>query len=61
MIEDIGVLASDSPVSIDAAFLKIAGYQVFNDAYHVDCRVQVKEAKRLGIRGDVKPKISTIS
>jgi len=61
MIEDIGVLASDSPVSIDAAFLKMAGYQVFNDAYHVDCMVQVKEAKRLGILGDVKPKISTIS
>ena len=61
MMEDIGIFASESPVSIDAAFLKMAGYKAFNDAYHVDCMVQVKEAKHLGIQGDVKPKICAIN
>ena len=59
MLKDIGIFASNSPISIDAAFLKKAGYKVFNDASHVDCMMQVREAKRLGIQGDVKPKIST--
>jgi len=27
----------------------------------VDCRVQVKEAKALGIEGDVKPKINILN
>src|SRR3990170_6569729 len=61
MMEDIGIFASDSPVSIDAAFLKKAGYNVFNDAYHVDCMVQVQEAKAIGIKGDGNPKIINIS
>lgn len=61
MIEDIGIFAHDSPVSIDGAFLEKADYKVFNKAYNLDCMVQVQELKRLGIYGEVKPKISTIS
>jgi len=57
IMKDIGVFASDSPVSVDAAFLKMANYKVFNEAYHVDCMVQVKEAKALGIKGTAKPRI----
>jgi uncharacterized Fe-S center protein len=60
MMKDIGVFASNSPVSIDAAFLAMADYKTFNEAYHVDCMLQVKEAKALGIEGNEKPKITNI-
>jgi uncharacterized Fe-S center protein len=58
---DVGIFASDSPVSIDAAFLNMIDYQVFNDAYNVDCMLQVKEAKAVGIKGELKPKMHRIS
>ncbi len=54
-------LASNSPVSIDGAFLKMANYKLFNDAYHVDCMLQVQESKALGIAGDVKPEIINVT
>lgn len=60
-MKDIGVFASNSPVSVDGAFLEMADYKIFNEAYHVDCMLQVKEAKRIGIKGDVKPEITTIN
>ena len=61
VMKDVGIFASDSPISIDGAFLKMVKYKVFNDAYHVDCMLQVKEARVLGIDGEVKPKIQKIS
>jgi hypothetical protein len=61
MMKDIGIFASDSPVSIDGAFLGMANYKAFNEAYHVDCRLQIEEAKDIGIKGDLKPQITTIS
>jgi uncharacterized Fe-S center protein len=61
LMKDVGIFAADSPVSIDAAFLQAVDYKVFNDAYHVDCMVQVKEAKALGIEGETQPKIETLS
>ncbi len=60
MMKDIGIFASNSPVSIDAAFLSMADYKILNDASHVDCMLQVKEAKGLGIQGELKPQITTI-
>jgi uncharacterized Fe-S center protein len=45
-MKDIGVFASNSPVSVDGAFLKMADYRIFNEAYHVDCMLQVEEAKK---------------
>jgi len=60
VMKDIGIFASDSPVSIDGAFLQMANYKIFNEAYNVDCMLQVQEAANLGIKGDVKPKIKTI-
>jgi uncharacterized Fe-S center protein len=57
MMKDIGILASKSPVSIDGAFLALADYKVLNDASHIDCMIQVEEAKKLGIEGDLKPRI----
>ena len=59
-MKDIGIFASESPVSIDGAFLAKADYKIFNDAYGVDCMLQVQEAKALGIEGEVKPKIINI-
>jgi uncharacterized Fe-S center protein len=60
-MKDIGIFASNSPVSIDGAFLAMAEYKIFNEAYHVDCMLQVQEAKAIGVKGEVKPKISIIN
>jgi uncharacterized Fe-S center protein len=60
MMNDVGIFASDSPVSIDAAFLKMIDYKVFNTASTVDCMLQVHEAKDIGIKGEVNPKITTL-
>jgi uncharacterized Fe-S center protein len=59
-MKDIGILAADSPVSVDGAFLEMADYKVFNLAYNVDCMLQVEEAARIGIMGDVNPKIQRV-
>lgn len=56
-MKDVGIFAADSPVSIDGAFLELIDYRIFNDESHVDCMLQVKEAKALGIEGDIKPEI----
>jgi uncharacterized Fe-S center protein len=61
VFKDVGIFASDSPVSIDAAFLNSVDYTVFNAASEVDCMVQVQEVAALGIAGEVKPKIETLS
>ena len=60
-MKNIGVFGSNSPVSIDGAFHEMANYKIFNEAYHVDCMLQVEEAKRIGIEGDVKPEITRIN
>ena len=60
MMKDVGIFASGSPVSIDGAFLEMIDYKIFNDAYHVDCMLQVQEAKAIGIAGEVKPEIRRI-
>ncbi len=60
MMQDVGILASNSPVSIDAAFLNKVDYKAFNDAYHVDCMLQIEEALAIGIKGKAKPKINKI-
>jgi hypothetical protein len=56
-MNNVGIFAADSPVSIDGAFLEMIDYAVFNDESHVDCMLQVEEAKALGIEGDIKPEI----
>jgi hypothetical protein len=61
LLKDIGIFASDSPVSVDAAFLAMANYKALNETYHVDCMLQVEEAKALGIKGDTKPKVINIA
>ncbi len=58
--KDVGILASDSAVSVDAAFLRLIDFRVFNDASKVDCLVQVREAKALGIAGETKPRIARL-
>jgi uncharacterized protein len=60
VMKDLGIFASDSPVSIDAAFLASIDYKIFNNAYHVDCMMQLKEAKILGVQGNLKPKITKV-
>jgi len=61
MMDDVGIFASGSPVSIDAAFLNMIDYRVFNDAYNVDCMLQVQEAKAIGIEGELKPQMHKIN
>lgn len=60
LLKDVGIFASGSPVSIDAAFLASVDYTVLNEASEVDCMLQVKEAKALGIKGNIEPRINTI-
>lgn len=60
VMDDIGIFASDSAVSVDAAFLQMADYKIFDKAYGTDCFEQVKEAKRIGIKGELKPKIEMV-
>ena len=59
-MNDVGVFASDSPVSVDAAFLGMIDYKQFNEASGVDCMLQIQEAKAIGITGELKPKITKI-
>lgn len=61
IMKEIGIFASDSPVSVDGAFLEMIDYKIFYEAYHLDCMLQVQEAKNIGIKGEVKPEISRIS
>jgi uncharacterized protein len=58
--KDVGIFASDSAVSIDAAFLQSIDYSVFNEAAEVDCMVQLKEARALGIEGEIQPEIKRL-
>jgi uncharacterized protein len=60
LLKDVGIFASNSPVSVDAAFLKSVDYRKLNDAAHIDCMLQVEEAKRIGIQGELNPKIKTL-
>lgn len=60
VMDDIGIFASGSPVSVDAAFLQKSDYKIFDEAYDVDSWTQVKELKALGIPGELKPKINEI-
>jgi uncharacterized Fe-S center protein len=61
VLNDVGIFASDSPVSIDAAFLQSVDYKVLNEASEVDCMVQVQEAKAIGIAGELKPTIEVLA
>ncbi len=60
MMKDIGVFASDSAVSADAAFLNKADVEALNESAHMDCWLQVQEAKAIGIEGDLKPRLSLL-
>ena len=58
--KDVGIFASDSAVSIDAAFLRSVDMKVFNNASQVDCMIQISEAKALGLMGELAPKVEMI-
>jgi uncharacterized Fe-S center protein len=60
IMKDLGIFASDSPVSVDAAFFSMVDYKMLNKLSNVDCMVQVTEAKKIGISGNVKPRIVKI-
>jgi uncharacterized Fe-S center protein len=60
VMPDIGIYASDSPVSVDAAFLGMADYKIFDKAYGTDSFLQVREAKKIGNKGDLKPKVQEV-
>lgn len=60
IMNNVGIFASDSPVSVDAAFLEKVDYKVFNKLSGVDCMTQVTEALNLGVPGNAKPEILKI-
>jgi len=57
---DVGVFAANSPVSIDAAFLKKINYPLLNKLSNVDCMTQIVEALNIGIPGVINPSIQQI-
>ncbi len=57
VMNDVGIFASDSPISVDAAFLNMVDYKIFNKLSNVDCMTQIVEARNIGIAGEIKPKI----
>jgi uncharacterized Fe-S center protein len=61
VLPDVGIFASDSSVSIDAAFLNSVDYKVLNNLSEVDCMLQVAEAKKIGVQGELMPKINRLS
>jgi hypothetical protein len=61
MMKNVGILTADSPVSVDGAVLEMINCKFFNDASHVNCMLQVQEAKNIGIEGEVKPEMYRIS
>jgi uncharacterized Fe-S center protein len=61
LLKDVGIFASNSAISIDAAFLESVNYKVLNHASEVDCMVQVQEAQAIGITGELKPRIEVIA
>ncbi|MCL2642941.1 MAG: DUF362 domain-containing protein [Candidatus Bathyarchaeota archaeon] len=61
IINDVGIFAANSPVSIDAAFLKKINYQqLFNKLSNIDCMTQITEAINIGIPGNPNPTIQQI-
>jgi len=60
VLDDIGIFASHSPLSVDAAIINKIGKKL--NALHegVDCFMQIEEAKRIGIKGDTNPKIVNV-
>jgi uncharacterized Fe-S center protein len=60
LMKDVGIFASNSAASIDAAFLGMIDYKMLNDASNVNCMLQIQEAKNLGISGDLKPRVTKI-
>jgi uncharacterized Fe-S center protein len=60
VLKDVGVFASDSAISIDAAFLHSVNYKLLNILSQVDCWTQVKEAKALGLEGELNPVINML-
>jgi hypothetical protein len=59
LMQDVSIFASDSPVSVDAAFLQAVDCKLLND--HVDCMLQVREAKVLGSEGDLKAQLRVLT
>lgn len=58
---NIGIFAANSPLSIDAAFLKKINYQqLFNKPSQIDCMTQITEATNIGIPGNPNPTIQQI-
>jgi uncharacterized Fe-S center protein len=60
IIEDTGIFAANSPVSIDAAFLNKIDYQIFNKRSNVNCMTQITEAINIGIPGEKIPEIQKV-
>ncbi len=60
IMNNVGIFAANSPVSIDAAFLKKIDYQLLNKLSNVNCMTQITEAINIGIPGETNPEIQKI-
>lgn len=57
IVNDVGIFAGDSPISVDAAFLQKVDVALFNRLSGVDCMTQINEALKIGVPGEASPKI----
>jgi len=60
IMNNVGIFAANSPVSIDAAFLKKIDHQLLNKLSNVNCMTQITEAINIGIPGETNPEIQKI-
>jgi hypothetical protein len=60
MSQNVGLFASTSPLSIDAAGLASIDYQKLNSMHSQDCHGQVRKMAELQTPGSLEPKVVTV-
>jgi hypothetical protein len=60
MGQDVGIFASSSALSVDAAGLASIDYQKLNELHTQDCHQQVRKMTEIQSPGSLEPKVVTV-
>jgi hypothetical protein len=60
MGQDVGIFASSSALSVDAAGLASIDYQKLNALHSQDCHEQVRKMVEIQSPGSLEPKVITV-
>jgi hypothetical protein len=60
MGQDVGIFASSSALSVDAAGLASIDYQKLNELHSQDCHQQVRKMVELGTPGAIEPQVISV-